>query len=256
MSDGLSFSQPPGLVPGSNSLLETQMIGTMIAAIIYGFLVILFIDCSRLLFKKSTAVPSKKLNAFLIFFASLLLLLSTLSLVQGVLVSATSIFGRKSFPSLSGGAPFVLPVSIWTADGFMAYLVGRLILHKKYLKSVLGSGHGSPYTRIMAMTIESATLLILLGIPYFFLVAYQNTNGSMFVLQLLPQICAISPLLIIYRVAQGRAAMQMPLDGGLKQSDVEANLGSLHFKTRSISLSSIESFRIDDVDEKPSEQEI
>ncbi|KDR70157.1 hypothetical protein GALMADRAFT_144837 [Galerina marginata CBS 339.88] len=294
----------PGLVPGPNTLLETQMLGTMIAAALYGIVLTLSFDCFKLLFKKNVTVPSRPMRRFLVFLILTMFLLSTLSLVQGVLVSTTSIFQGISFPSLPGGAPYVLPFSIWTADAFMLWrcailyqgiprlariallcfislvfvaalasglllfftfsaswmrlptllivsfstlfnvivsvlIVVRLIYHQIYLRNVLGPGHGSPYTRIMAMTVESASLLILVGIPYVFLVAYQDTAGSMMLLSLLPQICAISTLLIVYRVADGRAAMEMP-SGDFDGKHLEGHLGSLRFdKTRSISLSSV-----------------
>jgi hypothetical protein len=90
----------------------------------------------------------------------------------------------------------------------------------------------------MAMTVESAALLILVGIPYVFLVAYQNSNGSMMLLSLLPQICSISPLLIVSRVAQGRASMDMPSedDKDWKNMVMHLGLGTLRFdKTMSMS---------------------
>lgn len=74
-------------------------------------------------------------------------------------------------------------------------IVVRLVRHQSYLRKVLGPGHGSPYTRIMAMTVESAALLILVGIPYVFLVGYQNPDGSMMLLSLLPQICVGLPFI-------------------------------------------------------------
>jgi len=93
----------------------------------------------------------------------------------------------------------------------------------------------------MAMTVESASLLIVIGIPYVFLVAYQNSSGSMMLLSLLPQICAISPLLIVYRVAQGRASMDMPSedDKDWKAMQIHLGLGSLRFDTRTMSMNSI-----------------
>jgi len=96
----------------------------------------------------------------------------------------------------------------------------------------------------MAMTVESAALLIVIGIPYVFLVAYQNPNGSMMLLSLLPQICSISPLLIICRVAQGRASMDMPSedDKDWKKKEMHLGLGTLHFDTRTMSMNSSNSF--------------
>jgi len=315
MSVEQTSSTLPGLVPGPNSLLETQMLGTMISAILYGIVVTLSFDCFKLLFKKNITVPSRPMRRFLVFLILTMFLLSTLSLIQGMLISSTSIFRGYNFPSLPGGAPYVLPFSIWAADAFMLWrcailyqgiprlariallcfislvfvaalasglllfftfseswmrlptllivssstlfnvivsvlIVVRLIRHQIYLRNVLGPGHGSPYTRVMAMTVESASLLILVGIPYVFLVAYQDSAGSMMLLSLLPQICAISTLLIIYRVADGRAAMEMPSEDH-DCKNLENPLGNLRFDKRSISLSSIYLPDLYDLDAKP-----
>jgi len=303
-------STMPGLVPGPNSLFETQMLGTMISAILYGIVVMLCFDCFKLLFKNSNdaTAPSRPVRRFLVFFILMMFLLSTVSLVQGMLISVTSVFRGYNFPSLPGGAPFVLPFSIWASDGFMLWrcailyqgippfsrtlllcfislvwlaafgsgmslffspssmrlptllivsfstffniiisvmIVVRLVRHQSYLRKVLGPGHGSPYTRIMAMTVESAALLILVGIPYVFLVGYQNPDGSMMLLSLLPQICSISPLLIVSRVAQGRATMDMPSEPdekAWKKMEKHLGLGTLRFDSRTMSMDSILSF--------------
>ncbi|PPQ96692.1 hypothetical protein CVT26_010244 [Gymnopilus dilepis] len=306
-----SFSAP-GLVPGPNSLYETQMLGTMFAAILYGVVLMLCFECFKRLSKKAKErnvdIPSKSMRRFLVFFILVMFLLSTLSLIQGMLVAVTSIFEGNSFPTLPGGAPAVLPFSIWASDGFMlwrcailyrgiepflrtlllcfislvwlaafgsgmslffssysmrlptllivsfstilniivsAMIVIRLTRHKIYLRKVLGPGHGSPYTRIMAMTVESAALLIIVGIPYVFLVGIQNQDGSMMLLNLLPQICTISPLLIVSRVAKGRAAMDMPSEldeKAWKKMENHLGLGSLRFDSRTLSMNSIMSF--------------
>ena len=109
----------PGLISDHDVLYETQMLGTMISAILYGIVIMLTADCLILLLKKDAAVESRRLQRFLVFFVVSLFLLSTLSLIQGMLISATSIFRGHSFPSLPGGTPFALPFSIWISDGFM-----------------------------------------------------------------------------------------------------------------------------------------
>jgi hypothetical protein len=104
----------------------------------------------------------------------------------------------------------------------------------------------------MAMTVESAALLIVIGIPYVFLVAYQNPDGSMMLLSLLPQICAISPLLIISRVAQGRASMDMPSedDEDWKKMQIHLGLETLRFDSKTMSMSSISFPDLPDLDTK------
>ncbi|PPQ96714.1 hypothetical protein CVT26_010266 [Gymnopilus dilepis] len=294
----------PGLISDHDVLYETQMLGTMISAILYGIVIMLSADCLILLLKRDAAVESRRLQRFLVFFVVSLFLLSTLSLIQGMLISATSIFRGHSFPSLPGGTPFALPFSIWISDGFMLWrcatlyqgitplsrrilllfislvwlaafgsglslffkpskmrlpalliisfstilnvvictmIIARLVFHKIYLRKVLGPGHGSLYTKIIAMTVESAALLILVGIPCMFLVAYQNSNGSMMLLSLLHQICSISPMLIVLRVARGRASVEMPSTARddrrrTWQKRTEA-IESLHFDSRTSTMS-------------------
>ncbi|KAF9559953.1 hypothetical protein CPC08DRAFT_762994 [Agrocybe pediades] len=141
--------------------------------------------------------------------------------------------------SITQRLPILLMVSFSTFLNIIicAMIILRLTFHQRYLQTVLGPGHGSPYNRVKAMSVESASLLIALGIPFVILVGTKCQNGSMFLLLLYPQICAISPILIVYRVAQGRAAMAMPLEESTQKQvkDIEAVLGSIQFKSNDAS---------------------
>jgi len=96
--------------------------------------------------------------------------------------------------SITQRLPILLMVSFSTFLNIVVCLliVLRLTFHQKYLQMVLGPGHGSAYTRVKAMSVESASLLIALGIPFVILVAANSHNGSMFVLLLYPQVCVSS----------------------------------------------------------------
>ncbi|KDR71332.1 hypothetical protein GALMADRAFT_144022 [Galerina marginata CBS 339.88] len=113
-------------------------------------------------------------------------------------------------------------------------IVGRLLYHQWYLRKVLGAGHASSYTRIMVMCIESSALIMVNStvavIGNCFFTQAATIQGSMLAsfvayiaLLLLPHICVISPFLILYRVAQGRAATVLP------NSEIKSRLTTLHF---------------------------
>ncbi|CCM06167.1 uncharacterized protein FIBRA_08408 [Fibroporia radiculosa] len=83
-------------------------------------------------------------------------------------------------------------------------IVARLLLYRYRISRVLGPRHGSHYTGIAAMIVESAALYsafaLLLIIPF----GMNNSLANVF-LQSLSQVQVIAPLLIIYRVAQGKS---------------------------------------------------
>jgi hypothetical protein len=42
-----------------------------------------------------------------------------------------------------------------------ALIIFRLIYHRRHVRSVLGAEHGSPYTNIMTMCVESSALMVI-----------------------------------------------------------------------------------------------
>ncbi|KAF9559958.1 hypothetical protein CPC08DRAFT_708421 [Agrocybe pediades] len=100
-----------------------------------------------------------------------------------------------------------------------AMLSGRILYMQRRLSKLLGSASGrpqSPYIKIAAMCIESSALIVVFSVASIIatLLAYSSWIGFLYLL--LPHICVISPVLIIYRVAQGRSieVMTSNLDGG------------------------------------------
>ncbi|KIM43523.1 hypothetical protein M413DRAFT_382906 [Hebeloma cylindrosporum] len=86
-----------------------------------------------------------------------------------------------------------------------ALIILRLIYHQRHIRKVLGMAHGSPYSKVITMCVESSALIVIFGGVYTVL-AFEQGNGSVLIpFLLLPHICVISPLLIVYRVAKGRA---------------------------------------------------
>ncbi|KDR67221.1 hypothetical protein GALMADRAFT_1126027 [Galerina marginata CBS 339.88] len=124
----------------------------------------------------------------------LLLLISLASLGAGLFLFISNLFVYSGFLSASISTTANIMLSIMIAS--------RLLRHQKYLRRVLGVGHGSAYTRIITMCVESCALIV------FFMAAYTimfniGCNAQYIPFFLLPHICVISALMIVSRVAQG-----------------------------------------------------
>jgi len=130
----------------------------------------------------------------------LLSLLSIISLGFGIMMFRS--FGAN----LVGLTMVLVPISFSTLVNIILALliVLRLIHHQRYIRKVLGADHGSPYSKVIAICVESSALIVIFSGVYTALV-FQQANGSSIPFLLLPHICVISPLLIVYRVAKGRA---------------------------------------------------
>ncbi|KIJ16274.1 hypothetical protein PAXINDRAFT_180199 [Paxillus involutus ATCC 200175] len=84
-----------------------------------------------------------------------------------------------------------------------AIIAWRLMLHRRRMTNLFGPGHGSHYSNVAAMLIESASLytgfLLLIIIPF----AIDSSISNIFQ-QVVAQVQSISSLLIIFRIAQGK----------------------------------------------------
>ncbi|KIM47135.1 hypothetical protein M413DRAFT_23397 [Hebeloma cylindrosporum] len=121
----------------------------------------------------------------------LLSLLSLASLVFGIAVFVEDVTfmvelidAYAAFMSLSAFANIILATLI----------VVRLVYHQRNVRNALGAEHGSPYTNIITIGLYASM--------YFWMDSPLGTN---FMFDITPHICVISPLLIVYRVALGRA---------------------------------------------------
>ncbi|KDR74036.1 hypothetical protein GALMADRAFT_227737 [Galerina marginata CBS 339.88] len=134
-----------------------------------------------------------------IFLVSLLVLLILMSLVAGLFVLVpVDIVGL--------GPAITLGLSAISNIVLAALIVFRLLYHQRYLRKTLGHSHGSLYTRIMVMCVESSSLIVVFTVLYIVLYFEPSSVGYDLPLFLLPHICVISPLLIVYRVAHGTEA--------------------------------------------------
>jgi hypothetical protein len=102
-------------------------------------------------------------------------------------------------------------------------LVTRLLYMRHKITKALGARHGETYTSIATMILESATPYGIVSFIFLVLYAMQNTAALLFI-PLYIQVQCISPILIILRVARGRA--------WTKETISEANLSRLRFGSR------------------------
>ncbi|KAJ2929184.1 hypothetical protein H1R20_g7910, partial [Candolleomyces eurysporus] len=93
-------------------------------------------------------------------------------------------------------------VSVSTNVLITVSIAARLFRMRTTIKKLLGAKHSSPYTSILAMLIESAALYTTWALV--FIITY--ARGDTFQNIVLPSLGqGIAPLLIIFRVAQGKA---------------------------------------------------
>ncbi|KAI0258609.1 hypothetical protein BC834DRAFT_974963 [Gloeopeniophorella convolvens] len=113
-------------------------------------------------------------------------------------------------PYGSSGVNWTIPcLSISLALNILVSIaiVLRLLVYRRRIASVMGQHHGSQYTSIAAMIIESASIYSAFSI--FFLVPFgMNSPVSEIVLQSLSEIQICTTLLIVFRVAQGKGWSQ------------------------------------------------
>ncbi|KAJ7214266.1 hypothetical protein C8J57DRAFT_1538485 [Mycena rebaudengoi] len=113
------------------------------------------------------------------------------------LTSSKSVQFGVAYWSLSISLNTILTISI----------ASRILFVRHRIRKALGSQHSGQYLSITAILVESAALYALWGLV--FLICYaRNTPLQNIILPPLGQIQGIGPLLILFRVAQGRAWSQ------------------------------------------------
>ncbi|KAF5342598.1 hypothetical protein D9611_002007 [Ephemerocybe angulata] len=114
-------------------------------------------------------------------------------------------------PSIGFWAPISIKAGIayWSLSIVLNLLItssiaGRLLKMRSAIRAVLGPKHSSPYTSVLSMIVESAALYTAWALIFMASYAKGDTFQNV-VLPALGQVQAIAPLLIIFRVAQGKA---------------------------------------------------
>ncbi|KIJ64812.1 hypothetical protein HYDPIDRAFT_40011 [Hydnomerulius pinastri MD-312] len=100
------------------------------------------------------------------------------------------------FPYLSVSLAINIFISILT--------VLRLMYHRSRISKVLGPGHGTIYASFAAMVVESASVYSICSLLYLIPYAVNSPLANSF-MQILGEAQIIAPLLIIYRVSEGKA---------------------------------------------------
>jgi hypothetical protein len=83
-------------------------------------------------------------------------------------------------------------------------ICARLLIYRRRVSKVLGPRHGTEYTSVAAMIVESSLLYSVFALLFLIPFALNNAIQNVF-LQLLGEVQIIAPLLITYRVAYGGA---------------------------------------------------
>jgi hypothetical protein len=83
-------------------------------------------------------------------------------------------------------------------------ICARLIYYRKRIASVFGANHGTQYTSVAAMIVESAALYSAFALLFLIPFALNNPIQNAFI-QLMGEIQIVATLLITYRVAHGAA---------------------------------------------------
>ncbi|OBZ65323.1 hypothetical protein A0H81_14792 [Grifola frondosa] len=138
------------------------------------------------------------------------LFLPTLMFV-GIIISCcifTAAFmrGEKDFFAKSSVDVGMIQVSISITFNVLvtAMIVARLLLMRRRLRTSLGSSAAAPYVSVMAMFVESAFMYTAYGVVAGAIYGAGSPLSSLFD-PLYGQVTAIAPLLIILRIAEGRA---------------------------------------------------
>ncbi|KIJ16443.1 hypothetical protein PAXINDRAFT_75571 [Paxillus involutus ATCC 200175] len=100
------------------------------------------------------------------------------------------------FPYISVSLAINIFVSILT--------VSRLMYHRARVSRALGAGHGTIYASFAAMIVESASVYSISSLLYLIPYAVNSPLANSF-MQILGEAQIIAPLLIIYRVSEGKA---------------------------------------------------
>ncbi|KAJ7785853.1 hypothetical protein B0H16DRAFT_1206330, partial [Mycena metata] len=122
-----------------------------------------------------------------------------------LLIYESAIPGASFFAgdSVSFGVPYfwmTISLNIITTS----LICGRLLAVRNRVRSILGEQYCQTYTGLVAVLLESALPFTVLGIAY--VISYaRNSPYSFAFLQIWADFCAISPQLIILRVAMGKA---------------------------------------------------
>ena len=67
-------------------------------------------------------------------------------------------------------------------------IVSRLVYHRRYVRNTLGVEHGSPYTNVITMCVESSALMVIVG-GLSTILSFASQDGINIMYDITPHIC-------------------------------------------------------------------
>ncbi|EGO22260.1 hypothetical protein SERLADRAFT_409827 [Serpula lacrymans var. lacrymans S7.9] len=208
---------------------STNLIGTTtINGVSYGIMFTLYVTCVHFLYQRFKTSGGKRTSVFLFGYMSVMFIFGTLYTVSGSRTIQLAYVNHRDYsagPAAYDLVIFSQPITIlgsvsytvsnWMSDGLILWRFIILYQNIRYnlwiitfpcilFLASIGAAHAAQYTGIATLLIESSALYALWSI--IFLVLYAINNPVQFVfLASLAEVQIIAPLLIIVRVAQGKA---------------------------------------------------
>ncbi|KAH7906881.1 hypothetical protein BJ138DRAFT_1161545 [Hygrophoropsis aurantiaca] len=191
--------------------------GVFIGAIAYGGHIAVFCTCVYHI------IHEKTISWRWLAFVSTLFIMGTINIICNIHFNEMTYIDNRNYPG--GPLAFLFTQQALPVDtvGNAAYIIASvladsLLIYRCYIVwygmwwirmrrrigSVLGTEHGSTYTGVAAMVVESALPFAVGCLIFLALYAKGNTGANLF-LPLLVQVQGISPQLIVLRVQRGRA---------------------------------------------------
>ncbi|KAF8128607.1 hypothetical protein EV363DRAFT_1340098 [Boletus edulis] len=144
-----------------------------------------------------------KFHLIVTVFGCLMLLASVVTGSLWVITVSTPAQAANGWMSFSLLFPY-LSVSLAINIFICILTVLRLLYHRACISKVLGSGYGVLYASFATMIVESAAVYSICSLLYLVPYAINSPLANAF-LQILGEAQVIAPLLIIYRVSEGKA---------------------------------------------------
>ncbi|KAF9476254.1 hypothetical protein BDN70DRAFT_882688 [Pholiota conissans] len=114
-------------------------------------------------------------------------------------------------------------------------IVSRILYHQRYVQKAMGTPYASIYTKIMTMCVESCAMTSICGAVFLGLYYSKDEHqklASVIPLILLPHICILTPLLLVYRVARGRNVTTLAVSETVMQGTTANTEGAERSKIR------------------------
>ncbi|KAJ7074778.1 hypothetical protein C8F01DRAFT_1225195 [Mycena amicta] len=117
-------------------------------------------------------------------------------------------------------------------------ITGRIMLLRRRIRSSLGTQHTQKYFSAVAMLVESAALYAIVGLIFIITYARSSTVQNL-IFPPLGQVQGIAPMLILARVAEGRAWSQSTVEATTADSTIHINHPGVTGSTTGIPLGSM-----------------